>query len=296
MSPLRRADRQQGFTLVELVMVILVTGVIAAALTTFLRPAIDAYIAGRDRGELLHEVDASLATMVRDVRRAVPNSIRIVGNQCFELVPSKGGGRYRAGPDTANDSAPGCTPGANCSAWVDTSAATTVFDVLGQGSGSAAVGDILVINNQNSNDVYQGLNRSTVTAVATPNAAFGVQRVTMGALQVSPGYDGARFYLVSASRQAGFFSCVGADGTLDAKGDGKGTLRYSEGYGFNSAYPGSCPSNGTVLASKVRSCNFVYDPNQGATQQSGFLWLELELARSGETAHLGMGVHVTNVP
>ncbi len=51
-----------------------------------------------------------------------------------------------------------------------------------------------------------------------------------------------------------------------------------------------------VLATNVRSCTFVYDPNQGATQQSGFLWLNLELTRNNETASLAMGAHVMNVP
>jgi len=292
----RRATAASGFTLVELVMVIAVTGVLAAALVVFLRPAMGLYLASRDRSELLHEADAALALMVRDVRRAVPNSVRIVGDQCIEVVPAHGGGRYRAGPDTENDSGPSCTPAADCAAWVDTSAATTVFDVLAASGNTAAVGDYVVINNQNANDVYAGSNRSLVTAVSTPAASYGTQRISIGALQVSPGYDGGRFLLVPASRQAVFFSCSGADGTLDSSGNGKGTLRLSQAYGFNAASPTSCPSGGAVLAEHVRSCHFVYDPNQGATQQSGFVWLDIEIARGGETAHLSMGAHVSNVP
>lgn len=293
---MRRVRTHRGFTLVELVMVIAVTGVLAAALVVFVMPAMGLYLASRDRGELLHEADAALALMVRDVRRAVPNSIRIVGDQCIELVPTHGGGRYRMGPDTVNDSGPSCTPGADCAAWIDTGVATTDFDVLAASGHAAAVGDYVVINNQNGNDVYEGGNRALVTAVATPAAAFGTQRVTMGSLQVTPGYHGGRFLLVPASRQAVFFSCVGADGTLDADGNGKGTLRLSQAYGFNASPPTSCPSGGAVLAERVRSCHFVYDPNQGATQQSGFVWLDIELARSNETAHLSMGAHVSNVP
>lgn len=51
-----------------------------------------------------------------------------------------------------------------------------------------------------------------------------------------------------------------------------------------------------VMATRVRSCSFVYDPNQGATQQNGFVWMELDLARNNEVAHLTLGGHVSNAP
>ena len=59
---------------------------------------------------------------------------------------------------------------------------------------------------------------------------------------------------------------------------------------------GSLTRAADVLATRVRSCSFVYDPNQGATQQNGFVWMELELARNAEAAHLTMGAHVANGP
>ncbi|RZS52221.1 PulJ/GspJ family protein [Sphaerotilus mobilis] len=286
-----------GFTLVEMIVVMVVAGVLAATLTVFLRPAIDGYLVTRERAALQVEAENSLATMVREVRRAVPNSIRTPGNQCVELLPASGGGRYRSGPDTVNDSGVGCTPGANCSAWVDTGTTTTTFDVLSASGTPAAVGDTVVINNQNGNDVYEGLNRSRITAVETPAAVYGVVRLTIEPLQVSPGYDGGRYSIVPQDQQAVFYSCVGADGTLDAQGNGRGQLLRLSGYGYDAAAPTTCPvSGGVVVASGVRACNFVHDPNQGATQQSGFVWIEFEITRHGESAHLSMGAHVPNVP
>jgi MSHA biogenesis protein MshO len=103
---------------------------------------------------------------------------------------------------------------------------------------------------------------------------------------------------VPNNQRAVFYVCSGADGTLDAQGNGKGTLYRLKNYGFNAAYPAACPSTAgaDVLATRLRSCSFVYDPNQGATQQNGFVWMEIALARSGETAHMTMGAHVANGP
>jgi MSHA biogenesis protein MshO len=160
------------------------------------------------------------------------------------------------------------------------------------------VGDWIVINNQNVNDVYSGLNRSAVTLVETPTITQGKHRITINAMQVSNGYSGGRFVVVPNSQRAVFYVCSGADGGVNSQGNGKGTLYRLSNYGFNAAYPGACPdaSAGAVVATKVRSCSFVYDPNQGATQQSGFMWLDLTITENNETSHMAVGAHVINVP
>ena len=293
-----RAYPQRGFTIVELVIVIVITGIIAASLTVFFRPAVDSYLGSRARADLTDQADTALRRMVRDVRVAVPNSIRTPGDQCFELIPTSTGGRYRSGPDTVNDAA-SCTS-TTCSAALDTTQATTVFDVLSPLSTTPAVGDWVVVGNQNPGDVYAGTNRAAIaSAVTTPaNAAFGRHRISVASTQFPIGYDGGRFSVVPNAQRAVFYVCSGADGTLDASGNGKGTLYRLMNYGFNASYPSACPSTAgaDVLASRVRSCSFVYDPNQGATQQNGFVWMQLEVARNNESAHLAIGAHLSNAP
>ena len=298
MNTRHRQRRGRGFTLVELVVVIVVGAIIAATLAVFLRPALDAYLGSRSRAELSAQAGHAMQRMVRDLRVAVPNSVRSPDANCFEAIPSLTGGRARKGPDTVNDSGPGCSPGANCSAPMDTGQALTAIDVLTPLSATPAVGDWVVVDNQNPGDVYGGGNRAAITSVSTPNAAYGRTRLGFTGFSLPPGFDSARFVVVPNAQQAVFYVCAGADGTLDASGNGRGTLVRLRAYGFNASAPSACPATtgGAVLASGVVSCRFLYSPNQGATQQNGFVALQLELARDNERASLVMGAHVVNAP
>jgi len=293
------AVRARGFTMIELIIVVVIGAVIAVTVGLVVRPAADAYLDSRVRADLSDQADSALRRMLRDIRQAVPNSIRMPNTQCFELVPTSTGGRYRTAPDLANDQNLPCTPSATCSAPLDTSVATTVFDTLTTLSTQPAVGDWVVINNQNTADVYAGSNRAQITDVAaSPLPSQGVTRITVSPTQFSPGYDGGRFQVVPNAQQAVFYVCSGADGTLDANGHGKGVLYRVKAYGFNAAQPSACPttSGADVVATRLTSCAFIYDPNQGATQQSGFMWLQLTMAISRETATLAAGAHVLNTP
>ncbi|MFO1328156.1 MAG: prepilin-type N-terminal cleavage/methylation domain-containing protein [Rubrivivax sp.] len=287
----------RGFTLVELVIVIVLGAIVAAMLTSFMRPAFDAWLASRSRAELAAEAAQALRHMQREVRTAVPNSIRTPGSQCFEMVPTIAGGRLRLGPDTARDVAPGCSPAADCAAPFDPTQTVSVFDVLTPLQQEPAAGDLVVVDNQNPGDVYSGANRAAIVSVASPPAATqGSHRVTIAATGFPQGHTSGRLLVVPAAQQAVFYSCTGADGTLDADGNGRGTLLRRHGYGFDATYPTSCPTTGNVLARRVVSCRFVYDPNLGATQQHGFVSMQIELAVGGERASLVLGAHVRNVP
>lgn len=300
MKQARHSGRSsRGFTMIELIIVVVIGAVIAVTVGLVVRPAADAYLDTRVRADLSDQADSALRRMLRDIRQSVPNSIRMPNPQCFELVPSSTGGRYRMAPDMVNDQNVPCAPSGTCSAPLDTSVATTVFDTLTTLSSTPAVGDWVVINNQNTSDVYAGTNRAQITAVgASPSATQGVTRITVASTQFSPGYDGGRFQVVPNDQQAVFYVCKDADGSLDGRGNGRGVLFRAKRYGFNENQDASCPSttNADVVATNLTACTFVYDPNQGATQQSGFMWLQLAMSRNGETATLAVGAHVLNTP
>jgi len=282
--------RTRGFTLVELVMVIVITGILAASITVFLVPAVNSYFDTRRRADLTDMADTALRRMTQDIRRAVPNSIHSESATCFQLVPTIAGGRYRMASDTVNDTPPlPCTPSATCSAPLDVTQATTVFDVLSpMAATSAPQNDWIVIGNQNADDVYTGATRGQIATVsaAPARSTDGLLRITIGSKQFPAGYDGGRFVVVADAAQSVFYSC-------------RNNVLYRTVAAFDADRAATCLlTTGAVVATDVAAdgCTFVYDPNEGATQQSGFVWMRLQLTRSGESITLSHGAHVDNVP
>jgi MSHA biogenesis protein MshO len=294
--------KQRGFTLIELIVVMVVTGIIAGSIVVFFRPAFNSYVAVGRRAGLTDLADTALRKMSRDIRLAVPNSIRSPSPQCFELVPTSAGGRYRMQPDTVWDSANPGTP----SAPFDGTTAVAVLDVLTSLASQMSLAPLpapgdywLVIDNQNTNDVYAGTNRAAVQSFgAPPDPSLGYHRITLPSTQFPSGYNGGRFVLVPNAQNAVFYVCAGTG--VNSAGSGTGTLYRFASYGYNAATPAACPvpvvGITPVLATKVKNCSFVYSPTQGATQQSGFVWMDLEIADQGETIAMMHGSHVDNVP
>lgn len=277
--------RQRGFSLVELVVVIVLIGVIGGIVAMQLGPTIQGYVDVGRRAGLTDVADTALRRIVTDVRAAVPNSLRLHHARCLELVPTIDGGRYRTGPDVSGNR--------SGDAFLDYDTAATQFDVLTPFNRRPAQNDLVVIGNQNPEDVYSRINVSTITqpVVDPPQAWMGTARISVTPTSVPLGYDGDRFVVVAAAEQAVSYVC-----TPDGPGQPT-TYTLSRVVRPLTAALG-CPSaaGAPVLARGATRCDFVLNPNQGATQQSGFIQLHLTLTAGNESVPLTLGAHVSNVP
>lgn len=269
-----------GFTLVEAVVVMVITSILAAAVAVFIQAPVQAYFDGVRRADLVDTADGALRRMGRDLQGALPNSVRISGN-FIEFLPMLDAGRYRADPDPVT--------GGNILDF--SSASDTSFDVLGAPVNVASGNSIVVYNlGQSGADAYEGSSRRAASA------PFGsVQTVTF-----APG--GAPFPFASPASR---FQVIGTPVTYecapDAANPSNGVLRRYWGYPIQSTQPASAATlNGlagvssAVAAGQVAGCVITYSSQ--VLQRNGMVRITLSLSKGGETIDLLEQISVLNTP
>ncbi len=283
MSRLSSRRSQRGFTLVELVVVIVIIGIVSSMVAVFIGVPVRSYMDTAARVELADIADTATRRIARDVRLALPNSVRVGGNGAYlELLLTKTGGRYLSVDDN--------TPGNVLAFDTDPAPAnSTVFTVVGAmpaGVQTIVPGDFIVVNNLgndppvNAYDCSVKCNRGTVAAVngnditlaANP---FLVVNAADAAMRAMPSL-GSRFQVVTTP--VTYFCALNANGG--------GTLQRFSGYTIQADQPvaaGSAPlSNAPVqaaLAGQVAACSFTFTtlPNV----QRGLVGINLLLGSAG---------------
>ena len=299
-----RHPTQRGFTLVEMIVVIVITGILGGIVAVFLKAPVQGYVDSARRAELADIADTALRRIARDLRLSVANSVRSpnqVGSTYLEFLPTKAGGRYRA---DALGGAGGCNgvAGDDAGDVLSFAAPDTCFEIVGPAM-SFAAGDQIVLGNTNWNGDYPY--RPTTDALSdrrayNGSAAGAVQDVLLTATVTLPAYaqlPSQRFQVVPGDQQAVTYACVGTLGALDANGDGQAKLVRYWGYGINQAQPAPPIGGGSsaVLADKISDCNIVMDAGTGYSRM-GLVAIRLVITRGNESISLYREIHVDNTP
>lgn len=95
------SPRQPGFTLVEMVFTLVISGIVLALAAAFIVRPMEGYRDLTRRALLVNNAESALRQMAREIRNALPNSVRITnspgGNPGFalEVLPVIDAGMYR---------------------------------------------------------------------------------------------------------------------------------------------------------------------------------------------------------
>lgn len=98
----------KGFTLIELVTVLVILSILAVVGSRFVVSATRSYQLTQHRAHLTNTGRLALERMTRQLRGALPHSLRITdGGECLQFFPIAAGGKYLADvPSIANQVAP----------------------------------------------------------------------------------------------------------------------------------------------------------------------------------------------
>ena len=256
--------RQSGFTVVEMITVIVVLGILSLGTVRFLTDTGSGFASAVSRADLAADARSLVNRLSGDLREALPGSIRVAGG-CLEYLPIVAAGRYLTlpvgAPASTFRSVPvqplPLPPGARAAVHVDGAA--------------YAMGDPGAI--------------SPVVALSAPDAN-NVVTVSMAAAHRFPGESPAqRYFLVTDP--------------VSVCADGGNLYRYT-GYGVAAAQPGPADLPAT-LPGRVLLASGVTSPApfslSGANlTRNAVVALDLTLAGDGDTVPVQHLVQVRNVP
>lgn len=269
-----------GFTLVELVMVILLLGIMATFTSQFIGIGTQIYGDASSREQLMSDARFAMERLNRELRNAVPGSERIEtagglwvdSGACLRFWPISTSSRYLALNKTVSGSS------STLELVMATPAAAT--DPLSTDATAVKVGDLMVVfplPNSSANSLVGGCDYgrcvANVTAVQPP--VSGAQSIRYTSAENFAGLSpGSRVYF--ANQQVRY--CVVGSTITRA----------------SAAISVSLPASGVLMAESLRSGNFYRETS--AFNAQGEFGMRFVFERKGESVTFNHKIEVLNVP
>ena len=267
-----------GFTLVELVVTIVIIGILSSLGGMFISQPIEGYIDLERRTELVDQAEMALRRMQRDIRAALPNSVRTFdGGKGIEFLHVVDGGRYRRSVDGSDGSGD----------VLDFTTTDTSFDVLGGLQHfldvDADQDQIVIYNLTNTGSLanaYIGDNRVTVSSTSSSD----IIRFSDKQFPYASPYN--RFFIVDDNAVSYKIVSNGSDYEL---------RRYT--YPIEDSVVGPpADVSGDLVATHLNAATSTFDYDSATTSRSGLVTMQLTLENDGERITLLHQVHVDNAP
>ncbi len=262
-----RQNNQQGFTLVELVAVIVLLGFVGTASVQFIRQGVEVYVDSARRDNLQTQARFAVERVSRELSNALPGSVRILnggGNQCVEFLPIINATTYLS--SIVNSTI--------------TSLNVVDFNYV-YGSG-----DQLAIYTFDNASVYGGTPTVTDLTGTANGAVANTQVLSFNSVTIANESPTRRAYIVS-----GPVSFCASDGEL----------RRHSGYTLTGSPP--TPADGIPLSDNLRvddgGAVTVFDYSDSSLQRSSTVLLDFrfqDASATDEWLRLDQTVFVRNVP
>jgi MSHA biogenesis protein MshO len=256
---------QKGFTLIELITVIVVLSILAAFSSQFIVTSLDSYSTGKRTNDLTNKGRTALEQIARYLRSAVPNSARVssTGN-CLELMPSVAGAFYEG---QVSDRENGAS---------STSSLTTSPFTLGLGNAQ-----YVVIGALDSSEIYSNSASLVSISSTSGNPITGVsfsipQQFVRNSIQ-------QRVYIGDYPKRF----CVSG-----------GDLLLYENYGLvtSSMNDGNPGGTSAIIAENVTSIGDAFSLSLGTENRNASVDISLQFTEGSLQVALNQTVLIRNVP
>jgi MSHA biogenesis protein MshO len=287
---MRAQARQDGFTLIELVVTLVISTIVVSFVALFISGPVQGFADQSRRVRLVDSADAALERIGRDIRRSLPNSVRTTSSgsvRALEVLSTVDGGRYRAQPPGTTDQI------------LDFASADGSLNVLGPFTQvakpfSSTAHHLAVYNvgvpGANAYELVNVITPDGTTITIDADGVAGEDRVTLAPpFRFAYASPTQRVFLVDGPVT---YLCDTVLGTL---------LRY-EGYDIEASQTSvdthgellAAGATASLMANQVTGCAFDYTP--GTAERAGLVSLQIVVSAQGETVSLLSQVHVDNVP
>jgi MSHA biogenesis protein MshO len=269
MRPARSMRCARGFTLLELVVSIAVSGIVLAFAGMFVKAPLDAYMASARRSEIQDSVSILWPRMEEDIRSALPNSVRVTASgtsKALELLPVLSSARFMSSPNGGSFKTAGILAGVPHSPSLPPPAGLYY----------------LSINNASPNDAYAMTNVMTSASRQLTFTTAG----TEDTVAISPAFNFAaagsptnRIYLV---QRPVTYLCNETAGTLQ-RFSGY-TVAASQASRNTAAKLTAAGAAVSLIARDIKSCAFSFVG--GNTTHGQIVTARITVAKDGETTSI----------
>lgn len=277
-------DSQSAFTLVEFIVVILILGILTTTITSYVRLGAGMYADATTTQQILAQSRFALERIVREVRNAVPGSLRVLANadnsiSCVEFTPLALSGIYRDLPlyPIQRD-------------WIGVTTVTTGW--------AATAGERVVVYPTNSSHIYDLNQRRSAVVAALQNAPSDADG-NANTQRISLDYIGgvAPTFITESPQQRFFLAAQPVSFCLIGQ-----QLRRYQNYGFQTAQ--SLPPS--LTQSELMATGLYNQATEPAFSISGavlsrnavlqILWRFQPVNDVGQDLFFHYEVHIPNVP